>query len=148
MDRDDEEDWRLTMTKKPAVELGGIYAIPGGGHYAFAKVIYMSEYFKDVLLIRMYAKAFPSIDLPLSLENVPSRGIYTGIDSVKKGAWLFAGSAPVTDADRAFTRRVVGGDVWVEDAHIGPASDEELRALPNMDVYGYRLIEKAVARLE
>ncbi|MBX3625342.1 MAG: hypothetical protein KF892_10045 [Rhizobacter sp.] len=148
MDRYDEEDWRLTMTKRPSVELGGIYAIPGGGHYAFAKVIYMSEYFKDVLLVRMYERAFPSIDVPSSLEDVHSRGIYAGIDSVKKGAWVLAGSAPVTDADRALTRRVVGGDVWVEDVHIGPASDEELRALPNMDVYGYRLIEKAVARLE
>ncbi|MBA2672617.1 Imm26 family immunity protein [Ramlibacter sp.] len=130
------------------VLLGNIYAIPGGGKYAYGKVIYLSEYFKDVMLVRLFAKAYSSPDAPPEgLDSLPSTTVFAGKEAITKGVWVLVGSASVSNAERALTRRVVGGDVWIEDSHVGPASDEDLRVLPQMDVYGYRLIEKKVARL-
>ena len=133
---------------KQQVRVGNVYAIPGGGKFAFGKIVYLSEYFKDVMLVRFFEKAYSSPEAPSEeLDALPSKGIFTGMDSIKKGGWKLVASTLVSEAEKAMSRRIVGGDVWVGDDHIGPASDEELRTLPQMDVYGYRLIEKKVARL-
>lgn len=130
------------------MRLGEIYAIPGGGKFAFGKVVYLSEYFKEVMLVRFFEKAYASPErAPDELDVLPSRAFFTGIDSIKKGGWKLVATSWVSEAEKTMSRRIVGGDVWVGDDHIGPASDEELRTLPQMDVYGHRLIEKKVARL-
>lgn len=136
------------MATASKVREGNVYAIPGGGQYAFAKVVYLSEYFKDAIFILLHEKAFASgAEAPSNLQSIPSRGIYTGIDSAKRGEWILVGNSPVTPDEKARTRRLVGGDVWIEDVHMGPPSTAEEAKLPNMDIYGHRLIEKAVARL-
>lgn len=136
------------MIKKTGAEVGSIYAIPGGGKYAFAKVIYLSNYFKNLMLIRFFEKSFSAAEMPVEpLDSLPNHGIYTGTDSIKKGAWIYICTMNVTDTERVMSRRLVGGDVWVGDEHLGSDSAEETSSLPNMDVFGYRLIEKVVSRL-
>jgi hypothetical protein len=131
-----------------STKIGNIYAIPGGGKFAFGKIIYSSEYFKDVILVLFFEKAFSSPSQALSeFYSLPAREIYTGVDSIEKGGWLLVTSVPVSESEKTMSRRIVGGDVWIEDRHIGPASNADLTTLKNMDIYGYRLIEKAVARL-
>ena len=137
------------MTLKSNQELlGNLYAIPGGERFAFGKVIFCSEYFKDVMLIRFFEKAVSSPEAQADgIDALPYRLIFAGVSAIEKGAWHLVGSGPVSDAEMAMSRRIVGGDVWIGDQHLGPASESELATLMNMDVYGYRLIEKAVARL-
>lgn len=134
--------------RKSETKLGNVYAIPGGGKFALGKIVFASEYFKDVILIRLFEKSFLSLtELPSEMDSLSSRQMFTGAESIKKGGWKIVGNAPVSDAEKAMSRRIVGGDVWVEDDHLGPASEQDIASLKNMDIYGYRLIEKAVARL-
>jgi hypothetical protein len=147
VERDFEKN-RSMMTVKSQAVVGDIYAIPGGDRVAFGKIIYASEYFKDLILVRFFERAFaPGTELPENLETIPSRGIYTGMDSIKGGEWRRVEVRPVSDSEQAMSRRIVAGDVWLGDTHIGPASEAELAELPKMLVHGSRLVEKAVMRL-
>jgi hypothetical protein len=135
---------------KQKVELGGLYAIPGADQFGLAKVIYVSKYFRDVILIRLYKKAYAELDgmaQELPAEDADSVLYYTGGGAIKNGTWRCVGGQPVSEKERALTKRVVGGGVWIEDNHIGPASDDEMSSLKQMSVYAYKLVEKAVSRL-
>jgi hypothetical protein len=137
------------LTKKK-VELGGLYAIPGDGQFGLAKVIYVSKYFRDVILIRLYKKAYAELSgmaHELPAEDADSALYYTGAGVIRAGSWPYLGVQPVSDKERALSKRIVGGGVWIEDNHIGPASDEEMSSLKKMSVYSYDLVEKAVSRL-
>lgn len=136
------------MSTKNRVIVGDIYAIPAKGRFAFGKIIYASEYFQDLILVRFFEKAFTSADeKPEDLSSLPSRGIYTGIDSIKGGDWRKVGFALVSEEERTMSKRIVAGDVWIEDKCLGEASDTDLATLPKMLVLGSRLVEKAVERL-
>lgn len=130
------------------IKPGSIFAIPGGDHFGAAKVIYVSERYQDVFLIKLLLKKFDSvgaIDLDCQFES--SALYYVGVESIKKGKWKLLGEQVVSDVERALSKRIVGSDVWIEDRHIGPATDDDLKRLKHMDIYGWRLIEKAVMRL-
>lgn len=130
------------------VSVGNIYAIPSGEKFAIAKIIYLSNFFKDVIQIRFFERSSKIPKLPVDdLNLVNSRLIFTGLDSIKRGGWILIGNEAVSENEQLLSRRIVGGDVWIADDHLGPASDAELEALPQMDVYGYKLIEKAVSQL-
>ena len=132
------------MSLKP----GDVILIPAAHHFGLAKVIYCSEYFKDVVLIRLFKTAYSDSNI----EVLPSAGAeadlyYTSADPVRKGLWKKVGVQPVSEAERLMSKRIVGGDVWLEDKHIGQASEHDLATLPSMRSFGYRLIEKAVSRM-
>lgn len=125
---------------------GDLIAIPVGDKFGFAKVIYASEYFKDVILLRLFkglSDAEASQNFPDS--RAPAALYYTSSDPIKKGRWKRVGQQEVSLEEKAMSKRLVGGTVWIEDVHIGPASDEDMSTLPKMLTYGYRLIEKAAA---
>jgi hypothetical protein len=127
---------------------GDVIAIPVAGQFGLAKVIYCSEYFKDVVLIRLFKVTYPSLDVEVVPDfNSDADLYYTGADPVRKGLWKKVGFQAVSEAEKLMSKRIVGGDVWVADKHIGPASEQELATLPAMRTFGYRLIEKAVARM-
>ncbi len=129
------------------VKEGDIFSIPSESNFGVAKVIYCSEYFKDVILIKLYKVSHASQEIDSLPVNEEYQLYYTGKDSVKKGKWTCVGCEIVDSDEKKLTKRIVGGDVWKEDQHIGPASEKDLAELPKMQTYGYRLIEKAVTAL-
>lgn len=143
MGGDDEKGWEMSK-----LNVGDMIAIPSGDRVGLAKVIYSSDFFRGVLLIRLYRetyqnsemKEFPAVDAESDLY-------YTSSDPVKEGRWMRVGFQPISDAERMLSKRTVGGDVWIGDEHMGPASEQDLEVLPKMLTYGYRLIEKAIARI-
>lgn len=136
------------MADKKSSTLGNVYAISSKGRTVFGKVVYTSEYFRDLILVRLFERTFSSdAVVPGDLEVIPSRGIFTGVDSIKAGAWKHVANHPLSEHDQKMSRRTVAGDVWVGDKHVGPASDEDLARLPKMLVMGSRLVGKAVAKI-
>jgi len=136
---------------KKQVELGGLYAIPGVDKFGLAKVIYVSKYFRDVILIRLYKEAYASLDdmgQESPTQDADSVLYYTGGGAIKAGSWRYLGGQPVSEKERALTKRIVGGGVWIEDNHIGPAADADMSNLKQMSVHAYKLVEKAVSRLD
>jgi len=130
------------------IKEGDIFFIPSSNKFGLAKVIFCSKYFKDVILIKLYCDSYEEPKLRNTLNNDEYVLYYTGKDSARKGKWLNAGFEEVSDYERKLSKRIVGGDVWEEDNHIGPASENELSSIKKMQTYGYRLIEEAVTKLK
>lgn len=132
---------------KHGVVPGALFAIPGGNVYGLAKVIFVSEYYQNVMLVRLFRdRSVNPTDLSAPNPADDSALYYTGTDSVTKGGWVSIGKQAVESHELAMTKRVSGGEIWIEDTHLGSASDADLKSLKSMDVYGYRLIAKAVAK--
>jgi len=130
------------------LNLGDMIAIPSGDRFGLAKIIYSSEYFKSVVLIRLFLVTYQNtniVDFPGMEEKADL--YYTSSDPVSKGLWTKVGSQPVLEDEALMSKRTVGGDVWIADECLGAASDRELKDLPKMLTYGHRLIEKAISRL-
>lgn len=130
---------------KQKVEQGDLFAVPGGKVFGLAKVIFVSSYYKNLMLIRLYPeRARDPQALQIPDPTARSELYYTGVDSAKKGKWAHVGKQEVTDKERAMTKRVAAREVWVEDAHLGPATEEDMKTLKSLHVYGYVLISEAV----
>lgn len=71
--------------------------------------------------------------------------LFTTTLPVKSGEWHFLGTESLTAIERTMTKRIVGGDVWVGDSCVGPASDQDYLVLMNMRVKGSEVIEKIIA---
>ena len=125
-----------------------MYLIPGGGKFGIAKVIYVSKFFRNVILLRLFHKTFATPEqAEAPTATAPSDLIYTGKGAIKPGEWIYFGEQPQHPSERDMTRRIVGGDVWVEDEHLGPASEQDRLTLKDMMVSGYIRVSNAVARL-
>lgn len=128
--------------------LGSFVAIPAGDKRVLAKVIFASTYFANVIAVKVYAGAIASE--PPDLSNADEAGFtvfYTSGKPVKSKRWPIVGKADVSADERELTRRTAGGEVWVEDQYIGPASEADLASLPKMLVFGDKLVEKHASGL-
>lgn len=126
---------------------GSLVTIPTEGGVGVAKVIFLSEYFADTICLKLYQKRLPeAASITLADFAGPFDLYYTSLDGFKKKRWTIVANEPVSDDEKVLTRRTAGGEVWVEDTHLGPASDADLAGLPKELVHGYRLIEKYVGR--
>ena len=136
------------MVKRIAVKPGDILVIPANGSSVAAKVIFASSYFKDVILIKLLQGAIQS-DVEAKKQTFDEKFdlFYTGAQPIKEGRWRVVDSHPVSEAEKALTKRTSGGEVWLEDMHLGPASDRDLATLPKMEVYGGGLVEKRASRV-
>jgi Immunity protein 26 len=129
-------------------KVGSIFAIPGGDQFGLAKVIYISDYFKDVFLIKLFQHKFDSIEaINLNDKLEQFTLYYAAKDALKKGEWQFLGEEAVSETEKALSKRIVGGGIWVEDNFLGDATDKDYETLSPMDVYGWKLIQKAVGKL-
>jgi hypothetical protein len=127
---------------------GDLVAIPAGeGRQALAKVLYVSERYKDVILLGVSAE--DASETRAEEISWLSYGllIYASQVPIRRGRWPRLGSTSLSAEDESRSRRVVAGDVWEGDVHLGPASDEDMLTLPRMSVAGSRLVERKVARL-
>ena len=127
--------------------IGDFIAIPSGTRVGLAKVIYVSQFFREVVLLKLYRttlskglKHFPSAEAEADLY-------YTSSSPILSGRWRIIGFEPVSDPEQIMSKRTAGGDIWVADECLGKASERDLETLPKMLTFGFRLIEKAVARL-
>jgi hypothetical protein len=127
---------------KQSVE-GSLVSIPVGDYVGFAKVLYASAYFADVILIKLFKK---KIGKTQNISPADFQGsfalYYTSVEPLRRGRWGIVDIEKVSEAERLLSKRVSGGEVWLEDQHLGPASDEELKQLPKMFTFGFKLIEK------
>jgi hypothetical protein len=135
------------MAKRTIIKPGDILVIPVNDSAATAKVIFASSYFKDVILIKLLqATTHSDVEAQQQTFDENFDLYYTGAQPIKKGRWRVIDSHPVSEAENSLTKRTSGGEVWLEDTHLGPASDRDLQTLPKMEVYGAALIEKYAAR--
>ncbi len=129
-------------------QAGSIIAIPNAHGFGMAKIIFNSSYFKDMILIKLFHVCASDLD---ALQTDPEPDgfnlYYTGIKAVRIGRWPVIGKSPVTADELLLTKRKSAGEIWIEDNHLGPASEHDLQTLPEMVVHGGGLIEKYAARL-
>jgi len=135
------------MAQPQLAALGSIYRVPSKGYVVFIKVIYQSLIFKELVLLRVFERRFPiGVDVSEDLPTLPSRCIYTGMGTIRAKKWDQAGTEPVTDAEAQMSLRTVARDVWLGDSLLRPASDEDMKRLPKMLVYGANLVELEIGK--
>lgn len=128
---------------------GDLLIIPLDEGAGLAKVIFASARYKDVILLKLYKRRFFGGKEPKDSEFYGDFYLYyTGQDPVRKGRWHVVGSSPVSAAELALTKRISGGEVWIEDHHLGPASEKDHAELPKMLVHGFKLVEKYASQLQ
>jgi hypothetical protein len=126
---------------------GDIFGMPlTDGTEALCRVLFKSQYFRNVILVGVYGRA--SGHDPISqirAKKDPLVQIYASCESLDLGQWRYLGNAPVSDGERQLSKRVVGGEIWLRDEHLGPVGDNS-QSLPQMDVYGDRVLQRKVER--
>jgi hypothetical protein len=127
--------------------LGSILAIPAGEAAIAAKVIFASQYFSDVIAIKLYlGKRVSTEPREFDLKDDNSVIYYTAGSGIRSKRWKIIDRLDVTDSERQATERTSGGEIWIEDRHLGKAGNDQLANLPKMLVHGWKLIEKYAER--
>jgi hypothetical protein len=129
------------------ISVGDLIAIPSGARVGLAKVIYVSQFFREVVVLKLYRKTLPSKAKHSPSAEDEADLYYTSSAPILSGRWKIVGFEPVSDTEQVMSKRTVAGDTWVADECLGKASERDLETLPKMLTYGFKLIEKAVARL-
>ncbi len=127
---------------------GDLLAVPlDRDHFALAKVIFVSSYFKDLIALRLFKQVLTAPRLP-SAWNSDMVGpiLYTSSKGLSRG-WTVVGNHQVTDVEGLMTKRIVGGGIWVKDEELGPVSDEDRKVLPKMLALGLPLAERRMREL-
>jgi len=133
--------------KKRKVFVGEIALIPTGEMYVPCKVLYLSHYFKDVILLGIYGFRHDKADMPIDLPDGFAHLVYTSQVPILKNCWLSVGHEALRITQQRMSKRIVGGDVWLEDDYLGPASDSDIQTLPRMSVLGTLLVERRAAAI-
>ena len=126
---------------------GSLVKIPAQDGIGLAKVIFLSEYFAEMICLKLYKKRLPE-DASITAADFsgPFDLYYTGLNGFKKKRWSVVANEPVPETERTLTHRTAGGEVWVGDNHLGTATESDLATLPKMLVHGGGLIEKYASR--
>src|SRR5689334_15568015 len=115
------------MSKQKVAE-GDLFAVPGGEAFGLAKVIFISSHYRNLMLIRLFPERADGPNaLPIPDPKARSELCYTGVDSAQKGEWVHVGQQDVTGQERAMTKRVAAREVWIEDTHLGPATEQDMK---------------------
>ena len=137
----------MAKTLKAKFE-GRLITIPTDTGVGLAKVLFCPAREKDTVLLKIFEK---SVSPMLAVTEEDFGGDfelrYARAHALKSGAWPVFRDQGVDTGDFEMTKRISGGEVWIGDEHIGPASDVEERSVQKMLIYGERLIEKFVAGL-
>jgi len=126
---------------------GDIVAVPvESDSLMLCRVLYKSQYFKHVALVGCYGRFIESLPVALQLQSglvgVP---LYTTVQPKKIGSWQRLDNQQLSEQEIQLSLRIVAGDVWLGDNHLGAASETELASLPQMDVYGDRLFARRIS---
>jgi hypothetical protein len=134
------------MSKKN-VDVGEIILIPVENWFVPAKVLYLSHRYENVILLGIYNIRTPAEECPKTLPADFRVLVYTSQDPVLKKRWICIGHEPLLTGQIGVAKRIVAGEVWLDDQHLGPASEIDRRSLPQMDVLGAALVEKKAANV-
>lgn len=126
---------------------GAIVSIPFESTYGVCKVLYVSKYFKNIALLKVFSEKLDKTQKhPIILKSDSFELIYTATKLIKNGTWPIIGTEPLSKLDREANKRIVGGDVWVADECMGGATDSELKSLPEMNVFNVIYLEGKVSK--
>ena len=134
------------MSKK-SVQVGDVALIPVRNAFVPAKVLFLSLYFKDVILLGIYNKKLSTKEMPRELPDEFVERVYTSQEPILKGRWISVGHEPLRPKQQGLTKRIVAGEIWLEDETLGPASEIDFDSLPRMQVLGAGLVEKKAANI-
>jgi len=101
------------------------------------RILFKSSYFRHIALVASYGllrEAIATAD-QISKSKIITLLYTTVRPAAVEGAWRRISSGVFLDNDRELSRRIVANEVWVEDQHCGPASEEQLQCLPQMKVF-------------
>ena len=130
------------MSKKN-VTVGEFALIPVDNNaFVPAKVLYLSKRFKDTILLAVYPTVTTTPEIPDTLPESSIAEFYTTQKAITSGRWLSVGVQELRPNEVGRAKRVVAGEVWQDDNHLGPASDADLATLPKMLAMGAKLVEK------
>jgi Immunity protein 26 len=126
---------------------GDVFLIPlSESESALCRVVYVSSYFKKVMLITVHGRCRSTQANPAQALSGTVASFYCSTQSMATGHWPLVGSSRLQPEDKLLSRRIVGGDVWLADQHLGPASEEDSN-LPQMDVHGDKVLVRKLAAL-
>lgn len=125
------------------VKSGSVISIPlPDGGSCNAVVLFVSRYFRNVMLIGLFAdgyrdsSGYTTGDLCDSIKVL----VYTSQVMVKKGKWPIVGEIALPSI-ASFTERIDGQSVWVEDQRVRTATREDKATIPIMGVDGQGAVE-------
>lgn len=137
----------MASGKRSKVEEGDLISIDlADGRSFIGKVIFVSNYFRDVILLAIYRADAWQQEGALAGRQ-PALLIYTSSKCVGSKGWAKTGSEPVTEGERLRSQRIVGGEVWLGDEELGPAQASDWKSLPRMDVAGCKAVEEDLRAL-
>lgn len=126
---------------------GAIISIPLDDSHVICKILYLSSYFKNTALFKVFTKRLASDeDYKSLLASLDFELFYSGTKLIQNGNWSILGVEPVSPAELECNRRIVGGDVWLADECLGSASDDQIKELPKMKVYNVSYIEQKASK--
>ncbi len=135
------------MTSKKTV-VGDIILIPIESSFKPAKVLYVSKYYKDVILLGIYKNSVSSQEMPADLPDEFEVLLYTSKAPIQRKRWLYVGHEELKPTQTNLDLRVVAAELWQGDNCLGPASEEDKRNLPKMLVMGAKLVEEDAAAIK
>ena len=100
-----------------------------------AKVLFSSELFKDVVLVRFRR--------PALTERSPILDLY--VAAPLPSEWVVTRVEPLTQDEANASYRLVGAEVWHGDDFQRDASRKDIKALPIMGVAGHVAVKQAVS---
>lgn len=126
---------------------GDIVLIPISEGFRPAKVLYVSQRYKDTILLGVYATCVATRQLPDELADTFALRLYTSKAAVRKQRWHRVGHEALRETQTGLDLRIVAGELWQGDQHLGVASPEQRKNLPEMLVMGAALVEKKAAAI-
>lgn len=133
----------ISRQKKITVREGDLLCIPVDGWFVAAKVLWVSQWYKNAMGIAVYARRFAApvtaLDaLPgyarLDMGGKEATVVYPSIENVtKRKTWEVVGHWPLDDADKALRRHIIGGSLYDGDDEIRrPATGEDYGHYPSV----------------
>ncbi|WP_290004289.1 hypothetical protein [Faucicola atlantae] len=107
------------------------------------KVIYLSNYFKDMMGFLYSIETFTNKEDIYNLKNLDEiefakTVFYTSKDIIEKGSYeLLNYKLPVTDSEVKLTKRIVANHVYQLDENLGFCNTEQADILPIQGYGGY-----------
>ncbi|WP_137940096.1 hypothetical protein [Chitinivorax sp. B] len=132
---------------KKNISVGMVIGIPVSGGSVVGKVLYVSEYFKDLILLGVCKILTERDVMPQILPDEFDLYLYTTQDPIRKGKWAELGFDALRESQKGKALRIVADEVWLDDECIRKVSAEDRVELPKMLALGSILVEKKAAKL-
>lgn len=125
------------------VKHGDLFELPlASGSRALCRIAFKSGYFRNVVLIGVRGITGAG-DPKEQSKGPPVFSIYGSSASLRSGKWVFLQRTAQRQEDAELSKRLVAGDIWIENQCLGPAASGS-HGVPEMDVYGDGVLARKV----